>query len=282
MPAHTFAFDHAHLTSAMLPSLLDAGQALLRHRAAGVAVEHKADRTPVTAADREAEAIVLAGLARAAPAVPVIAEEQVAAGLIPAFGASAFLVDALDGTREFISGGIDFTVNVALVEHGVPVFGLLLAPAVGRLFATLGPARTCQARIAPDLIAQQGAGAVAAASFADIRTAEPATGGLRALTSHSHLTQHTIDYLARFEIASQRGIGSSVKFGLIAAGEADLYVRFGPTSAWDTAAGHAVLAAAGGEVTTADGQPLRYLSKATDFLNPPFIAWGRPSLIPRP
>lgn len=283
MPAHEpDAFDHSVLAGKLLASMLDAGQALLRHRAAGVAVEHKADRSPVTAADREAEAIVLAGLARAAPDIPVIAEEQVSAGQIPAFQDRAFLVDALDGTKEFIAGGEDFTVNVALVEHGAPVFGLLLAPATGRLFATLGRGRAGEARIPPAAIGSLGGKAASGLAFTAIATSDPDVHGLRVLTSRSHLSPETESYLARFEVAARRGIGSSLKLGLIAAGEADLYVRYGPTSAWDIAAGHAVLVAAGGEVTTPDGAPLRYLQTgATSFLNPPFVAWGRPSLIAR-
>ena len=275
-----YALDHQALVQRMLASLLDAGAALLRHRAAGVDVEHKADRSPVTAADREAEAIVLAGLAAAAPAVPVIAEEQVSAGQVPAFTIHAFLVDALDGTKEFIAGNDDFTVNVALVEHGVPLFGLLLAPAAGRLFVTLGPARAAQARFAPADLQRDAARIAPSLAFTDIRTANPDTRALRALASRSHLSAETERYLTRFQVASMGRVGSSLKFGLIAAGEADIYVRYGPTCAWDTAAGHAIMLAAGGEVTTVDGAPLRYLGNAPSFLNPPFVAWGRPSLIP--
>ena len=270
-----FTLDHEALALRLLPAMLDAGAALLRYRAQGVEVEHKADHSPVTAADRQAEAIVLAALAEAAPGVPVIAEEQVAAGRIPTVGRQAFLVDALDGTREFIAGGDDFTVNIALAEDGVPVFGLLLAPASGRLFATLGASRAAQARIDPATLAQRGPPVV----FEDIATATPDVGALRVLASRSHATPETTAFLQRLKVARLRGIGSSLKLGMIAAGEADLYPRFGPTSAWDTAAGHAILQAAGGEVTTSDGTPLRYLGQPGQFLNPSFIAWGRPSLV---
>ena len=274
------SFDHQTLASQLLPAMLDAGAALLRHRAAGVTVEQKADLTPVTAADRQAESIVLDALERIAPGLPVIAEEQVSAGVAPAFDAVAFLVDALDGTREFVKGGADFTVNVALVENGIPVFGLLLAPAAGRMFATLGCNRASEALIDPATLVDMGGRMAGQLAYADIHTAEPDEGALRVVSSRSHLAPETERYLARFNVGSRTGIGSSLKFAMIAAGEADLYVRYGPTCGWDTAAGHALLEAAGGEVTDADGAPLRYLASKTSFRNPPFVAWGRPGLIP--
>jgi 3'(2'),5'-bisphosphate nucleotidase len=266
--------DHGQLALRLVPAVLAAGAALLRHRAAGVSPEVKADGSPVSAADREAEDILVAALEAHASTIPVIAEERVAAGAAPSVSDRAFLVDALDGTREYLSGGDDFTVNIALVERGSPVFGLLLAPALGRLFATVGPARAASATFAP---ASLPAGQVP--PLQDIRTVEPATNALRILTSRSHRSSATEDFLAKFPGASVTGIGSSLKFGLIAAGEADVYPRFGPTSAWDIAAGHAILIAAGGCVTKRDGTPLQYLQRAGDFLNPHFIAWGRPELV---
>lgn len=271
--------DHAALARRLMPAVLEAGQCLLRCRAEGVAPEEKGDGSPVSRADREAEAILLAALAQVAPQLPVIAEEAVSAGHIPAFGARAFLVDALDGTKEFLRGGDDFTVNVALVEAGVPTFGIVLAPATGRLFATIGAGRAAAARLPPDRIC-----ATAEPVLADIATADPDRNAVRVVSSRSHRSPQTERFLARFRIGSDERLGSSLKFGLIAAGEADLYPRHGPTSAWDIAAGHAVLGAAGGLVTTPDGAPLRYLDKASmtgaePFLNPHFIAWGRASLM---
>lgn len=271
--------DHARLCRALMPALLDAGACLLRCRAEGVATERKGDGSPVSRADREAEAIVLAGVAEADPNVPVIAEEAVSAGRIPEFTDRAFLVDALDGTKEFLSGSEDFTVNVAIVEHGVPVFGMVFAPASGRLFVTLGPARAAAATVPP----AQLSGAFEPV-LADINTAEPDPRALRVVSSRSHRSRETEAFLSRFAIAKDQRLGSSVKFGIIAAGEADIYPRLGPTSAWDIAAGHAVLAAAGGVVTTVDGKPMIYLSKSRmrepePFLNPSFVAWGRASLV---
>ncbi|MGE3710326.1 MAG: 3'(2'),5'-bisphosphate nucleotidase CysQ, partial [Hyphomicrobiaceae bacterium] len=236
------ALDHRQLASALMPAVLAAGACLLRHRAAGVSSERKADGSPVTAADRDAEAIITAALARADPSTPVIGEEAVAAGHVPSVTGSAFLVDALDGTREYVRGGDDFTVNVALVVDGTPAFGILLAPAAGRLFATLGPSRTAASRIEAHRLAEVGYQPV----LTPVSTVEPDPSALRVLTSRSHRSAETDAFLADFNVARITGIGSSLKFGLIAAGEADMYPRFGPTSAWDTAAGHAILGAAGG------------------------------------
>ncbi len=272
--------DHASLVLKLMPALLDAGACLLRCRAEGVDAELKGDGSPVSRADREAEAIVLAALAHAAPQVPVIAEESVAAGQIPDFDTAAFLVDALDGTREFLNGGADFTVNIGLVENGVPILGMVLAPASGRLFVTLGPGEAAAALIPPDRL-----GAGFEPRLTRIATAEPDVRALRVVSSRSSRSKETEAFLGRFAVGRDERLGSSVKLGIIAAGEADLYPRFGPTSAWDIAAGHAVLAAAGGTVTRADGQPLVYLDKSRlgerePFLNPAFVAWGRASLIP--
>lgn len=270
--------DHATLLRRLMPALLTAGACLLRCRAEGVAAERKGDGSPVSRADREAEAIVLAALAEAAPSVPVIAEEAVSAGTIPDFKDEAFLVDALDGTKEYLSGSDDFTVNIALARGGRPVFGMVLAPASGRLFVTTSPSSAAGAKLDP---ARLGGGL--APDLKPIETAEPDTRALRMLSSRSHRSGETEAFLRRFVIASDGRMGSSVKFGLIAAGEADLYPRLGPTSAWDIAAGHAVLTAAGGSVTRLDGSELTYLDKSRlsdpePFLNPSFVAWGRPSL----
>ena len=131
--------DHMHLAAALVPSVLAAGAIEMRHYRAGVTVESKADQSPVTIADREAEAILVAAIAAAAPAIPIIAEEAVAAGTVPAIGAEFFLVDPLDGTREFIEQRGEFTVNIALVREGVPVFGIVYAPATEELYVTVGP-----------------------------------------------------------------------------------------------------------------------------------------------
>lgn len=274
--------DHARLAGSILPFVLSAGAAELKYYRSDVAVERKRDESPVTAADREAEEILLAGLAQIAPEIPVIAEESVAAGQVPDFNDRFFLVDPLDGTREFIERREEFTVNVALVEGGVPVFGLVYAPALGDLYATHGRSLAVHARLA----AQPAIPPNLPPAFQPIMARLPDEAALVAVASRSHGTPETEDYLSQFHIVARRNAGSSLKFCLIARGEADIYPRLGPTMAWDTAAGHAVLLAAGGHVETLDGKPLTYGLRTegtfTDRLrNPYFVAWGRRPLAAR-
>ncbi len=237
-----------------------AGEAILAHYRGGGPVERKTDGSPVTEADRAAERVILAALRALTPDLPVVAEEEAAAGRAPARGGERFwLVDPLDGTREFVRGNDEFTVNIALIRGRDPALGVVHAPALGRTYAGAGPrtatlrldggaARPIAARRSPE----EGALLVASRSHGDAREIEALTGGVA--------------------IAGRRTAGSSLKFCLVAAGEADLYPRYGPTNEWDTAAGHAVLAAAGGRVLTADGAELRY--GKPDFLNPGFVARG--------
>ena len=198
--------DHALLADALLPAVLEAGRIEMRHYEAGVEVERKADSSPVTAADREAEAVLLAGLWRAAPGVPVIAEEGASSGIFPAQATAFFLVDPLDGTREFASRCGEFTVNVALVVGKVPVFGIIYAPALEALYVTLGPGRAVETRIAPDASARS----LADCALTELRTREPDVAALIALESRSHRTQATGDFLARYRIAEIKRAGSSL------------------------------------------------------------------------
>lgn len=267
--------DHVSLAEALLGAVLEAGAIEMRHYRSGVKVEAKADNSPVTVADREAEAVLLAALAEAAPGVPVIAEEAVSAGQLPEVADLHFLVDPLDGTREFIEQRGEFTVNIALVRAGTPVFGIVYAPALEELYLTAGPGEAVMARVAP----RQGGSGSAPLRLSDltgnrIRTRQPNVSALTALASRSHSNAETEAFLARYEIAERTNAGSSLKFCVIARGSADVYPRVGPTMEWDTAAGHAVLLAAGGCVTTLDGQPLRYGNRATGLRNPHFVAWG--------
>jgi 3'(2'), 5'-bisphosphate nucleotidase len=211
----------------------------------------------VTEADRAAELIILAALARAAPGVPVIAEEEVAAGRIPAHDDTYFLVDPLDGTKEFVRGGDDYTVNIGLIEGGTPRAGVVFAPATGILHSgTVG----------------LGAWVDDGGGRRSIGTRERADQ-VTAVASKSHLNQATIDYLeAAVGACGYVSVGSSLKFCIVAEGGADIYPRASPTSEWDTAAGHAVLLAAGGLVDGPDGTPLRYGKPA--FLNRAFVATG--------
>ena len=267
--------EYRPLVEALLPSVLAAGRIEMAHFAAGVAVETKADTTPVTAADHQAEEVLIAGLHRVAPGVPVIAEEEVAAGRTPATGNAFFLVDPLDGTRAFINRSPEFTINIGLVEGREPVFGIIYAPALGLLFATLGPHESVEARLSPDADGVR----LADVTLARLATRAPDPAGLIAFASRSHAAQSTDEFLQQLPIAEKRRASSSLKFCLIARGEADLYARLGQTSEWDTAAGQAILSAAGGNVTTLDGRPLLYGKKDAGYANPHFVAWAREPLL---
>jgi 3'(2'), 5'-bisphosphate nucleotidase len=258
--------DYALLVDELADAAREAGDAILEVVRRGFEVESKRDTSPVTEADRAAEMIILAGLARAAPGVPVIAEEEVAAGRIPAHDDTYFLVDPLDGTKEFIRGGDDYTVNIGLIERGTPRLGVVFAPATGRLYGGC---------IGEGAWHDEGQGR------RPIRT-RPRGELTTAVASKSHLNQATIDYLqAAVGNCGYVSIGSSLKFCIVAEGEADIYPRAAPTSEWDTAAGHAVLLAAAGLVDGPDGEPLRYGKRA--FLNRAFVAtsgWKPPVLAP--
>jgi 3'(2'), 5'-bisphosphate nucleotidase len=249
--------DELKLLEAIATASREAGEAILEIVRRGFDVETKRDSSPVTEADHAAELIILATLARAAPGVPVIAEEEVAAGRIPDHGDVYFLVDPLDGTKEFIRGGDDYTVNIGLITGGVPRLGVVFAPARGGLHGGL---------------VGHGAWLEQGGARTPIATRQPGAE-LTAVASKSHFNQATADYLDQ----AARGcghvaVGSSLKFCIVAEGRADIYPRLSPTSEWDTAAGHAVLLAAGGRVDGPDGQPLRYGKRA--FLNRGFVATG--------
>ena len=250
------------LMEGMVVASLEAGAAIWKIFQEDFEVLAKADTSPVTAADTAAEAVILKALARLAPGVPVVAEEECAAGRIPAVGARFFLVDPLDGTKEFVKRGTDFTVNIALVEDRTPTLGVVYAPARSQLYAgdlTLGTAWT--ADVAP--------GAPVPTERRPLRV-RPLGASLIAVASKSHDTPETEAYLKLCGVAERVSIGSSLKFCLLADGEADLYPRPAPTNEWDTAAGHAVLVAAGGRVFGPDGAPLAYAKPR--FFNPGFVA----------
>lgn len=243
-----------------------AGGAIMAVYATDFAVRDKPDASPVTVADEAAERIILEDLAHIAPGVPVVAEEAVAAGKVPVIAERFFLVDPLDGTREFVSRRDEFTVNVALIEAGEPVLGVVFAPARHELY--WGDVRAGQAGhidADPD-------GTMPSMGNA-IRARVAPAQGLIAVASRSHRTPETDAFLSNHPVTEFRSIGSSLKFCIVAAGEADLYPRIGPTMEWDTAAGHAVLVAAGGSVTDLDGAPFRYGKPG--FRNGNFLARGR-------
>jgi 3'(2'), 5'-bisphosphate nucleotidase len=270
------ASDLKRLAEGLLGVALAVARVQMAHFAAGVAATRKADNSPVTVADRQSEEMILEGLARVAPGVPVVSEEAAADGNIPAIGRTFFLVDPLDGTRPFIRREPQFTINIALIEDRAPVFGLLYAPAILDFYVTTGPAEAGAARLAPASEPQT----LAACRLEPLRTRAPDPNAIAALVSQAHLDRTTQRFLDRYQVVERRALSSSLKFGLIARGEADVYPRAGDTSEWDIAAGHAVLAAAGGTVTTFDGEPLLYGKPG--FRNRGFVAWGRTPLPPRP
>lgn len=235
-----------------------AGAAILEIYATDFSVRGKQDASPVTEADEKAEVVILAELAKIAPGIPVISEEAAAAGRIPKVADRFWLVDPLDGTKEFISRNGEFTVNIALIENGQPALGVVLAPALNRLFAG---------------IVGEGAFVEDAGVRRKIRCRRVPAEGLTVVSSRSHGDAAALDaFLAGRKVAASVNAGSSLKLCLVAAGEADLYPRLGRTMEWDIAAGHAVLSAAGGHVKTLEGNELRYGKDGLD--NPHFVASG--------
>ena len=242
----------------LLPVARAAGKVIMEVYATPFEVVAKADASPVTQADQAAEAVITAALHRLTPDIPIVAEEAYAAGDRCEAGQRFWLVDPLDGTREFISRNGEFTVNIALIEDGQPVLGVVYAPAVGKLYA----------------------GAAGVGSFVEdgarrqiaCRTAP--VEGLTVVSSRSHGDEKELDrFLSGRKVASRASAGSSLKLCMVAAAEADLYPRLGRTMEWDIAAGHAVVAAAGGRVTDLAGRDLTY-GKA-GFENPHFVVQGR-------
>jgi 3'(2'), 5'-bisphosphate nucleotidase len=248
---------------------LDAGREVMRVFKAGCAVDKKSDASPVTEADRESETIILAGLRSAYPDIPCVAEEEVAAGILPPdLDGAFFLIDPLDGTKEFVNRRTDFTVNIALIRHGVPEVGVVFAPCSGRFFSGR-PGRA-------EALEVDGDYRIVGRRPISVRTA---VTPLAVVASRSHNTPETEAFIRDLGAAEIVSVGSSLKFCLLAAAEADVYPRFGRTMEWDTAAGDAVLRAAGGMTRTLDGEPLAYgkrqQSHDEDFANPHFIASGK-------
>jgi len=255
----------------MVEAAVEAGRVAHEIYIAGFEVQRKADHSPVTEADRAAEAIILERLRKAAPDVPIVAEEEVAAGRLPAIGSQFFLVDPLDGTKEFIQRIGDFTVNIALIRDGAPVLGVVYAPVTAGLYignVVDGWAKRSHQPTDSKVIAPR----------EPIHVRPTPSQGLTVVVSRSHATPETETYLAQYSVFERVSVGSSLKFCLVAAGSADLYPRLGPTMEWDTAAGHAVLVAAGGSVLAPGGVPLVYGKPG--LLNSNFIASGALNPVP--
>ncbi|MEL0107205.1 MAG: 3'(2'),5'-bisphosphate nucleotidase CysQ [Rhodospirillaceae bacterium] len=237
-----------------------AGQEVMKYYGTNLTVDEKADESPVTEADRAAEALITDHILKnISNAFPIIGEEAFAEGRAPELDDGPFwLVDALDGTKEFIKNGTDFTVNIALIENAKPVLGVVHAPAKNETY--WGSAYGAFVEMndeAPRLVACR----------------RPTEDGLTAVVSKSHRTEQEDAYLSKLKIKREVSAGSSLKFGMIAAGRADIYPRMGRTMEWDTAAGHAIVIYGGGYVLDMNGSPLRYGKPG--FENPQFVATGK-------
>ena len=258
-------------------SLLDELTALVSAAAAAIqrigpqAARMKADHTPVCNADEVAEALLLEGLARLMPGLPVVSEEACARGARPRPGTRFFLVDPLDGTREFLAGLDEYTVNLALVADGVPEIGIIAAPAQGRVW------RGAAGRGGERFDLPPGAALAAARNLAPLRPRRRPAHGLIAAVSRSHPDPRTAAFVAALPEAEQMTCGSSLKFCRLAEGAADVYPRLAPTSEWDIAAGHALLTASGGAISAPDGTPLAYGRAEESFRVPGFVAWADPA-----
>lgn len=246
---------------------LAAGAVVMRIRAAGFEAGTKADESPVTAADLASEELLRARLERLLPGVPVIAEEAVSQGRGETPGSAFLLVDPLDGTREFIAERGEFTINIGLIENGLPTFGALYAPAVQRLYVG-GPEGAFCADLHPGAPAER-------QHWRPIACRPVPASGLVAVASRSHLDPDTAGLLEALDVKERVSCGSALKFGLVAEGLADIYPRLSPVCEWDVAAGHAILRAAGGSVTRPDGAQLAYGRTGERYIVPSFLARGR-------
>ena len=244
-----------------------AGAVVMEVYRTGATVRTKKDASPVCEADERAEALIHAALSTFVPGVPILAEEAASRGEIPDVDGRFVLVDPVDGTKEFIGRNGEFTVNIALIEHGVPVAGAVYAPALETLWFAGEQAFMCTIAPGGDL------GTMTA--IRPIQSRAAPRDGVTVMASRSHSDPETDAFLARFHVADRRNAGSSLKFCALAEGKADLYPRFGPTMEWDTAAGDAVLRAAGGVVLSPTGERFVYGKSSEEFRNGGFVAWGR-------
>ena len=246
----------------------EAGQAIMALHSSALKVASKANGSPVSEADTAAELIILDALKRLLPDMPVVAEESFDVAAHTAAPARFLLVDPLDGTREFITGSDEFTVNIALVEKGQPIVGCVYAPALKQIY--IAGTKAFRAEVVP------GTALPTPVGMQKLATASYPSAGLRAMASRSHLDTESEALLKKLPVQSWMAAGSSLKFCMIARGDGDIYPRLAPTMEWDTAAGHAVLTAAGGCVIGRDGSPISY--GKSGFRNNGFVAWGREPL----
>lgn len=263
---------HTDLNDILVPLALRAGALIMDIYEGDFDFDLKSDDSPVTLADQKAELLIVETLRDKFPDITIVAEEMSAAGDIAEGGSLFFLVDPLDGTREFIARRDEFTVNIGLIFEGKPYYGIVFAPAIGALYVSLSATKAGFAQISMPLHEPDIAVVSKEISFKEISVREwPGTEAV-AVASRSHIDDETIDFLDKNGITARTNSGSSLKFCEVAHGKADIYPRFSPTMEWDTAAGHGVLQAAGGVVVTGKGQPFSYGKFNEDYRNGPFIA----------
>jgi 3'(2'), 5'-bisphosphate nucleotidase len=275
-PAH--AIDHKAASALIEPLtelVIRAGAAILAVNRAAMKVDGKSDGSPVTEADLAADRIIGEGLARLAPNIPSLSEERTHLARLP-YKDSFFLIDPLDGTKEFVAGRAEFTVNLALVTGGVPLLGIVAAPALGLIW------RGIVGRGAERLTLSDAKFPGPAPRVEPIRTrpCPPPGKPWTVAVSRSHGDARTEAFIAARPGALRAELGSAVKFGRVAEGAVDIYPRMSPTCEWDVAAGHAVVTAAGGRITDSNGAALHFGAGREDFIVPEFIAWGDPQAMP--
>ena len=259
------------LAQSIIPIAQRAGAAILDIYRSNPNTRYKADKSPVTDADHASEDLIIDSLSMLFTEIPVVAEESLAAGNIPDVQKYFFLVDPLDGTKEFIKKNGEFTINIALIEAGLPIFGLIYAPDKADCYVTLSRDTAVRCHLLPD----RNPSPHQKFDFQRLTGEAQEQRPMTAIVSRSHLTPETESFLTKLGNPQRLLLGSALKFGVIARGDADVYPRFGRTSEWDTAAGHALLNATGGCVLTGDGGPFIYGKKDRSFVNPPFVAWRR-------
>ncbi|CCE03481.1 3'(2'),5'-bisphosphate nucleotidase CysQ [Bradyrhizobium sp. STM 3809] len=260
----------AALMTPLTALVVQAAHAILAVNRRAMAITDKSDGSPVTEADLAADRVIAEGLAQLAPKIPALSEERVGSCTAP-FKGSFFLIDPLDGTKEFLAGRGEFTVNLALVSDASPLLGIVCAPAIGLIW------RGVVGRGA-ERLSFTDAGLSAAVPIRTRPMPKPGEPWVAAV-SRSHGDARSEAFIAARPGAERLALGSAVKFGRLAEGLADIYPRLGPTSEWDVAAGHAVVVAAGGTVTSEAGRPLRYGERSDSFIVPSFVAWGDPGAV---
>jgi 3'(2'), 5'-bisphosphate nucleotidase len=264
----------ATLMDSLTELVAKAGAAVLSVNRDRMMIGGKIDGSPVTDADLASDRVIAEGLAQLRPDIPVLSEERVHLAT-PPYSGSLFVIDPLDGTKEFIAGRDEYTVNLAIVTDGVPLLGIIGAPALGAIWRGLVGRGAQRVAVTPD------GGTSGAAKPIATRPLPPPGSQWIAAVSRSHADRRSDAFIERRPGAVRKPLGSAVKFCRIAEGGADIYPRLAPTGEWDVAAGHALVTAAGGKVTDELGAPLRFGLAREGFLVPEFIAWGDPSAAPR-